>query len=255
MVDTIYEVEASDVDLSSFKVREELNQDLWNGETLRRGVRHRLLDISDDFIDTLETPWVKVKDVVFTGSLANYNWSRYSDIDLHIVINFKDVWEKRTDFVKDYFDAKKNEWAAEHDNIKIYGFPVEISVEDEGEPSKSTGVYSLKSDKWMKKPKDLSDSRINHEYVKETSAKFMTEIDNIIKKVKKAKSPSEKWKTAEGLLKIFDKLKKLRKSGLESKAKEMSSGNIIWKTMRREGYINDIWDTVNSAYDMSVSLK
>ena len=120
----LQEVNASDVDLSSFKVKDELNQDLWSGEALKRSVRNKLLDISDDFIDGLAIPWVKPKDVVLTGSLANYNWSRYSDIDLHIVIDFKEVWDKRKDFVAEYFEAKKNEWSGDHDEIKIFGVPV-----------------------------------------------------------------------------------------------------------------------------------
>ena len=179
----ICEVEANDVDLSSFAVKGELNQRLWHDMKLDADVRDALLDIADDFIDTLAVPWVKVEDVVLTGSLANYNWSEYSDIDLHVVIDFKEVWEKRKDFVKDYFDAKKVEWQNSHEGITVYDFPVEISVEDSGDPAKSTGVYSLKDDEWVQEPKDLSDARINKEYVRETAAKFMTEIDDLIDKV------------------------------------------------------------------------
>ena len=29
-----------------------------------------------------------IHDILLTGSLANYGWSKYSDVDLHIVIDF-----------------------------------------------------------------------------------------------------------------------------------------------------------------------
>lgn len=252
----IFEVESDDVDVSSFKVRDELNPYIWDEDgNIDEDVRDKLLDVADDFIDTLEIPWVKIKDVVLTGSIANYNWSEYSDIDIHIVLEFKDVWEKRQDFVKDYFDAKKNEWQDVHESIEIYGFPVEISVENASDPVKSSGVYSLKYDEWVKEPKDLSDARLNIEYVKDTAAKNMTEIDDIIKKTEKTHDPQKRWKCAEKLISVFERLKKLRKSGLSSDAKEMSSGNIVWKVMRREGYLDKLWDTVNSAYDDSKSIR
>lgn len=251
----ISEVDANDVDLSSFAVKTELNSRLWHGMDLDDDVRDALLDIADDFIDTLAIPWVKVKDIVFTGSLANYNWSEYSDIDLHIVIDFKEVWDRRTDFVKDYFDAKKLEWQVSHDSITVYDFPVEISVEDTSEPSKSSGVYSLKDDEWIREPKDLSDARINKEYVRDTAAKFMTDIDRLIGKIDSLRDGDKKLEYAQMLIDTFKKMRNMRKSGLASKSREMSSGNIIWKILRREGYIESLWNAVNDAYDDAKTLK
>ena len=101
----------------------------------------------------------------------------------------------------------------------------------------------------------MSDARLNKKYVKETAAEIMTEIDNIVARVKKAKTPAEKKQQAERLMPVWKRMKKLRKDGLASEAREMSSGNIIWKTLRREGYINDVWDTLNDAYNEAMSLK
>lgn len=250
------EVEAEDINLKSFEVKDDLEPSIWkrDGKIVRK-IRTRLLDIADDFLETLATPWVKIKDVVLTGSIANYNWSKYSDIDLHIVVRFKDVWEKRTDFVKDYFNSKKEEWKTEHGDIKINGYPVEISVEDEDSPSQSTGVYSLKDDEWIREPGDIQDMTMNKDYVREKSAEYMTRIDDLIADVTKAKDPEDKMKGAKKLTAVFEKLKNLRKEGLASKSGEMSSGNIIWKVLRRAGYIDDLWDAVNKAYDISMSIK
>jgi predicted nucleotidyltransferase len=48
------------------------------------------MDIVDEFIERLDLD-ADMKDIIVTGSLANYNWSRFSDIDLHILIDFKEV--------------------------------------------------------------------------------------------------------------------------------------------------------------------
>lgn len=254
--ENIFEVVADEVDLRSFELKDRLEPSLWDDdEKIDSDIRTRLLDIADDFVDTLATPWAKVKDVVLTGSIANYNWSRHSDIDLHIVIRYKDVWEKRTDFVKDYFNSKKKEWSEEHGDITINGYPVEISVEDEDTPSKSTGVYSLKDDKWLREPGDIQDVSINKDYVKEKAAEYMNRIDDLLKEVDKEKDADKKMKSADNLVKVFDKLKNHRKDGLASKSGEMSSGNIIWKVLRRSGYLDELWDSVNKAYDLSMSIE
>lgn len=100
------------------------------------------MDIADDFIQTLNVKWVKPLDIVFTGSLANYNWTKYSDIDVHVIMNYKDVYEN-IEFVKEYFEMKKYSWMQDHDNLRIYGFPIELYVEDSNDAANSSGVYSL----------------------------------------------------------------------------------------------------------------
>ena len=80
-------------------------------------IRLKLLDIAEDFIDFLGVDWVKPDDIIMTGSLANFNWNKkYSDIDLHVLIDFSKV-DKRTDFVKKYFDSLKNQWNEVHEDL------------------------------------------------------------------------------------------------------------------------------------------
>ena len=141
-IEHINEVNSSDINLSSFKPKTELHPKLWVNNKLNSRVRLRLLDIADDFIDTLAVDWVKPKDIVFTGSLANYNWSRYSDIDIHVILDYDKVYKKK-EFVEDYFSSKKELWLNEHPKLSIYGFPIELYVEDSNEQSTSSGIYSL----------------------------------------------------------------------------------------------------------------
>ena len=249
----INEVDASDVNLSSFKVKEELNEKFWINEKLNSRVREKLLDIADDFIDELSIPDFKPKDIVFTGSLANYNWSRYSDIDVHIIVSFKDIY-KKTDLIDDYFKSKKEIWNQTHENLKIYGYPVEISVENLDEPGVSSGVYSLVKNKWVTEPTNFDDAKLNEKYIKEFSAKIMTDIDNIESRIGKETGNSKLEELGEKAMKIFKRLKNMRKEGL-ARSGEMASGNICWKVLRRTGYLDKIWDIINNTYNKINSIK
>ena len=243
-----------DVSAKPFEPKDELNPKFWVNDKLNSRVRLRLLDIADDFVKTLDIRWVKPDDIVLTGSIANYNWTKFSDVDIHIIMDYKKVYDK-TDFVKNYFDAKKEEWNSSHEKLKVYGFNVELSVEDLNKPAQSSGVYSLEKNEWIKEPKDLSDAKLNREYVESTAEKYIEKIDKLEAKLKKEKDAKKVEIISDKMVAIFDKLKGMRKEGLKTKAKEMSSGNIIWKILRAEGYIKKIWDVVNYNYDRSMSLN
>lgn len=253
-VERMDEVKDSDISLSSFKTKDELHPKFWVNGKLNSRVRLRLLDIADDFFKEMAVDWVKPSDIVITGSIANYNWSKYSDIDVHILVDFSKVWNKRKDFVEDYFKSKKEQWSAAHPKLTIYGFPVEIYVEDTDSNNPSTGIYSLEKNKWIKDPVDFQDAKLNEKYIKSKAASFMTEIDRICKAIAQTKDNHRYEKLGKEMYDIFSKLKKLRAEGLKNKG-EMSSGNIIWKVCRRTGYIEKMWDVVNKAYDRINSIR
>ena len=119
--------------------------------------------IADDFFDTLELPWVDVTDITLTGSLANYNWSKFSDVDLHILVKFEDV-DENEELVKEYFNSKKNLWNEKHD-ITIKGYDVELYMQDTHEPHVSSGIYSIMWDGWIVKP-IKGDKTIDLDFVK-----------------------------------------------------------------------------------------
>ena len=68
-----------------------------------------MLMIADDFFETLNVGWVDIDDIILTGSLANFNWSKFSDVDLHILVDFGEV-DENEELVKEYFNSKKNLW-------------------------------------------------------------------------------------------------------------------------------------------------
>ena len=250
---SINEVESSDISLSSFKTKMKLNPKFWVNNKINSRVRLRLLDIADDFIKELSVDWVKPKDIVFTGSLANYNWSRYSDVDIHIVYDFKKIY-KNDEFVDDYFKSKKENWNSQHDKLMIYGYPIEISVEDSGNESVSSGVYSLNKNKWIKEPEDFDDVKLNEKFIKRKASDIMTEIDNIEKKLDKTEDLHKIETFGNKLKSIFNRVKKARRESLE-RSGEMSSMNIVYKLLRRTKYLDKLWDMVNVTYNKVNSLK
>ena len=141
--------------LSSFKVREELNPKVWtkiDGEVkMRPNVRQSLLDIANDFIEFLNVDIV-VTDIIMTGSLANYNWSEFSDVDLHIVADFAQYPENQLPLYQELFSLKKTLYN-EKRNMTIYNYDVELYVQNETESHFSSGVYSVLFDEWSNEPK------------------------------------------------------------------------------------------------------
>ena len=247
------EVEASDISLKSFEIQDKLNPKFWINNKINSRVRLKLLDLADEFIESLAVDWVKPKDIVITGSIANYNWSKYSDVDVHILIDFKEVW-KKTEFVQDYFDSKKALWTQEHEQLKIYGFPVEMYVEDTNGDNPSSGIYSLNKNKWLVKPNDFQDAQLNEPFIKDKAAKIMTEIDNIDDKIKKETDNHKLEVLSTKLKKLFDKLHKQRQESLDKNG-EMGTYNIIWKVLRRSGHLDKIWEIINTVYNRVNSIK
>ena len=242
------------VDLSSFRPQKELHPKIWPNGKLNSKVRLRLLDIADDFIETLKVGWAKPKDIILTGSLANYNWSKFSDFDLHIIIDFTEV-DGRVEFVKDYFDSKKKIWNEQHENLKIYGFPVEVYVQDANEIHTASGIYSLERNKWLKTPEkdSIKAIKLNKFFIKEKAGKFIRQINALDDALNTADSQQAEI-IGNKAKALFDKIKGIRKESL-AKGGEMSSGNIIFKTLRRTGYIEKLVDIKAKTYDKIYSIK
>ena len=241
-----FEFKKSDLEpVKSFKIQDELNPKIWDDMKMKKEIREDLLKISEDFFEGTELD-AEVKDIILTGSLANYNWSKYSDHDLHIIIDFKDINDDE-DLVKDLVDSKKTIWNLQHD-IKIGGYEVEVYIQDEKEPHTSTGVYSILNDKWNVKPKKV-DFEPNEKEIEKKGVSIMKQVDKI----------EEDWENLEyeevkkRVKKVWEKIKKLRKDGL--KKGEFGTGNLVFKLLRRNNYIGKIMDIKKNAYEKQFEPK
>ncbi len=243
-----------DINFSSFEIQDELNPKVWPNGMLNSRVRLKLMDIGDDFFDSLDIKWVKPLDMLLTGSMANYNWSKYSDFDLHILLDFKDV-DENTDFVHDYFTAKKKVWNSEHENLMIYGYPIEVYVQDVSENLVSNGIYSLFQNKWIIEPErnELKPLGKRKTIIKEKAIDAMKKIDALYNATFNIKCESDGEKLMEQIQKLIKIIKNIRKRSL-SKYGEMSNGNIFFKILRRTGYIEKLFKSKTLAYDRTLSI-
>tara|TARA_R110000824_G_scaffold71001_5_gene182011 strand:- start:7037 stop:7966 length:930 start_codon:yes stop_codon:yes gene_type:complete len=236
-----------EVEEESFGLRDELQPEIWKGDELDGEVQSRLMEIANDFMEGLEIP-VEVEDVRLTGSLANYNWSRYSDIDVHILVDFSKI-NADTKLVKAFFDEARMRWNDKH-RIMIHDFEVEIYVEDTDEDHKSSGLYSLMEQEWLNKPSP--DSRdIDFMTAQKKSEDFVCRTQGIAKLV-----ADEKFEHAlKRIERIKEKIRDMRKAGLESEEAEFSPENIAFKILRRDDVLSQLNDLKQTAYDKLMSIK
>ena len=238
-----------DVDLSSFEFHDELNKDFWNQEDDRLDpeIRQKLIAIANDFWNSLEVGDAEYDDITFTGSLAAHNYSKFSDVDLHILVDFSDVDDK-TDLVREYFNAMKSIWNRLHD-ILIKGYEVEIYVQDVNDPHEAQGLYSISNDEWIKKPV-LDKQDFDKDNVKKKAAGLMDQIDRLQPLIDDGKyEEAEKYAD-----KLKEKIRKMRKTGLETVG-AYSIENLAFKVLRRNDYLGKLSDAKREAYDKMQSIK
>jgi hypothetical protein len=210
------------------ELHDELNPALWDGEEIRREIQVKLLKIGREFYDFLGVS-APIEDVLITGSQANYVYTKWSDIDLHLVIDYNKV-----DYdgdVKKLFDAKRKEWKRMYP-LKLKGIPVELYAENSNEPA-VTSTYSLISNEWLKKP---AAPLKTYDYDGVKNLAYQWEIV-----IKKAIDVNElavlnKIKT---MLSLFRR-KSLARDG------EFGTGNLAFKALRNSGHIADLLTAVET---------
>ena len=246
IVEHIKSKDLREIAVDGFDFHDTLEKNIWQDEsTLNPVVHESLSGIIESFVDSLPVE-IPDYDIRLTGSIANYNWSKYSDIDLHVQIDFKKI-DEDADLVRAYFNSVTALWNLRHD-IKIKGYEVEIYVENIDEEHVSSGVYSLTSNNWITQPVKEQEHEIDVKAVK----KKAKNISDQIAALEKVQDPKEVLELSE---RIKEKIRRMRKSGLRTKKNQYSTGNIAFKVLRRNGSLEKLSTIKNDAYDSSMSIK
>ena len=234
------------LNLSSLEMQSSLNPDIWDENLqMHNHIRERLLQIAKGFLQETDID-IDVKDIVLTGSLANYNWSSYSDFDLHIIIEYQDFLIGE-EMARKFLNSLRSRWNNKR-QILIKGHEIEIYLEDIDEPHISTGVYSITNSKWVVEPV-REEGEIDYEGVTKKSLDKMQEIDNI-----QAKYDEGDYEDAyEHAERLRNKIKKMRKSGLDSSG-IFSNENLTFKVLRRNGELEKLVDLLGKSKDKVLSL-
>jgi predicted nucleotidyltransferase len=216
-----------------------LNPNIWDNLKLKPEIKEKLLQIGKDFYADTETD-APLKDVLFVGSLANYNWSDTSDFDVHVVIDFKDV-DENVELVEKLVNALKSKWNDEHD-IHLKGHNVEVYIQDVTKENRSTGVYSLMQDKWLSEPQ-----KENIEIDKE---KIQEKYNDFVRKINSALKAQDIDKLKSIIKDVYD----MRQAGLD-KSGELSTENLVFKILRNRNYIEKLKQEIINLYDKKQSLN
>ena len=216
-------------------VNRRLNPKIWQGDELDPAVISKLKDIARAFEEFVAVD-LDVIDYTITGSNANYTWTAYSDLDLHLIIPGTPTEEQR-----ELFNAKKALWAEQH-NITIKGLPVETYVQGEDEPHHSTGVYSIVKQQWLVEPKKVKPQV--------DDAAVEAKKDSVMRDIETAMLSKDLMK----LRAVKEKITKMRKAGLE-RAGEWSVENLVFKILRNLGLIDQITEKIRELEDQELSLE
>jgi len=216
-------------------VNQKLNPKIWQGQDLKPEVRDKLLKIAAAFREFIGVD-IDVKDVTVTGSNANYNWTAYSDLDLHLIVP-----GTPTDNERELYSAKKALWGEQRD-IQIKGITVECYVQGQEEQHHSTGVYSVITEEWVVEPTreqpKTSDSAVTQKH-QELAWLVGAALDS---------------RDLDALRRVKERVTTMRKSGLE-RAGEFSVENLVFKLLRNQGLIDRLTLMIRDLEDQELSLE
>ena len=237
--ENLQEIIDDGIDFSSLEAKDELSTALWQDGQLKEEMLHRLSQLASDFMEYLKLD-VDVQDVLLVGSMAGYNHSKHSDIDLHLVLDFSEISSDK-DLLRKYFMLAKSKWNRSR-SVMLSGHDVEIYVEDVDDERIPSATYSVKRGEWISQP-SKEDLTIDYEGVTKKVNEKMSEVDEL-------QSLYEDGEYKEAFLfgkDLRSKLRNFRQAGLDDEG-EYSNENLAFKVLRRSGVLDRINQYVKNSY-------
>ena len=227
---------------------EELNPKLFDGNKLKPEVREKMLAIVDEFTAGLEEKQIglEIEDILFLGSNASYNYTKDSDIDLHIVVS-----ADKLNCSKEIADALYGAFRTifnKNIEIDFYGIPIELYVEFTDTNRVSNGIYSVQNDEWIKEPVAQDIPEIDMDAFKAEYDTWEAKCKDIKENAKKGTSV-----TSQDIETLINDIYEQRKQGLTEG--EYSIGNLIFKELRNVGLLDELKELKNEVRGKELSLK
>jgi hypothetical protein len=214
-----------------------LNPEIWHDGQVKPEVRAALLRIAQDFKNYIDVPF-KVIDVIIAGGMANYTYTKHSDLDLHLIADFDSIDCDRE--AAELFDSKRLLYKRDHE-IKIHGIPVELYVEDSRFPAVSSS-YSLIKQQWLKEPS------------KEVPQYDPEELEDKVRLWTKVIQQATKTGDLHVLRNVLSLLRKYRRMGLDTSQGEFSIPNLVYKSLRNDNTLTGLVTLVDKLHDQQLSL-
>ena len=223
----------ADISLNkNVKYNDTLHPKVWDkDQKLKPDVRKKLVEIAEAFVEFLEVDASTVEDYLVVGSCANYNWNQYSDIDLHILMDFQKAGDScNEEITEEWLMAKKALWIERFD-IEVDGLPVEVGPQDLAVKLNSSAVYSILENKWIKKPAHKAPELDEKGYDKKLK-EMLAKIDKVLTKAA----------TSDEIAELRQEMKDMRQASLNLNAggTEFSTNNLVYKTLRNQGLVDKL---------------
>jgi predicted nucleotidyltransferase len=218
--------------------------DIWENKVIIPRIEEKLLRIARDFYKELDVE-AEIKDIILTGSITNFNYTKLSDLDVHIIIDFSEV-DDNVELVKKAFDGQRFMWNIRH-NIIIKEHDVELYVQDVNEENISSGSYSLMNHIWLKEP-SYSQPNVDNKDVNSKYELRASDINEFEKLSKQNLDPYDSEQYYNKAKELKTKIMKSRKDGL-SESGEFSIENLVFKKLRNEGKFKKLIDIIGILYD------
>lgn len=239
--------------LANIEVNEILNPIFFDkNQKLNVKIKNNILKLIEKFKEHIDIKNLHIKDIVFTGSLANYNYNKKSDVDIHILSDIDKI-NKDKNLLTNFFKEKTNSWSNNYE-ITIYGFPIQLYVEDYkiAKTKDWRAMYSLLTDKWILEPKKET-KKIDFDEIEKKSKEITKKIDDLNQKYDDNKITGRL--AIEKIKDIKNIIKNLREKSLYKEHSEYAVGNLIFKTLRNNGYLEKLKKLKEKIYKNTFTLK
>lgn len=213
---------------------EELNPALFGEDTkLKPKVKEKIIEIVNEFLKEFAEVDVtlEVQDIILTGSNASYNYTKDSDLDIHIVADTSKI-NDTLKLHKVIYDAYKSSFNKKFE-IELNSVPVELYVETQETPLVSNGIYSVLQDEWIKEPTKESIPEVDQEAIDTALKPWEKRYKALVA------ATTDDVEDESEIDKFIDSLYELRGKGL-STGGEYSIENLVFKEMRNKGYLDNL---------------
>lgn len=224
------------------EIHDELNPKIWNAKNeLRDDVAEKIQAIVTTFVEQLKEDDIEliVDDIHLVGSNVNYNYTDESDLDIHIIAD--ETTDCSSEHLPLIYNAYKRLFNNNYD-ITLNGVNAEIYVENKDKISNvSSGVYSM-NDGWLKKPTISDIPKIDE-----------AKLEKLIHEYESKYLDIEENPSLNDIETFIDDIYDIRTSSI-SKEGEFGVGNLMFKEIRRLGYLDNLKELKNKLISKELSL-
>lgn len=222
-----------------FQIHDTLNPKLWDdANCLKPEVKNKIVEIVDFFEENLQVPLV-IADIQLCGSNCSFNYTEFSDLDVHIIANFEAV-SSETEVLQTVYDLSKTKFNDNYD-ITINGVEIELYVQNINSSVMSNGIYSVLENAWIKEPKPIT--KVTKHSTEKEVEKWTQHIEAVLHKA-----------DYDDILNTINTLYLLRHNSLNADG-EYGKGNQIFKDIRNAGLLTKLKHALNDAMAKRLSLE